>query len=262
VARRLFCVAAGVGLCAGASGQSLNVDFGDEAGVPPPTYAGMGLAGVWNHHPGGHDVHKLVGLSGQPTDVTVRLLPEVAPGPNGKWSFGFDHPQTTGGDEALLDDAVGDLVDIVGTLTFSNLEDGTYTVYTHSWVAYDPQNIAWVWVNDEPHQVIGGPWPGQPTHLVTTAIHQVKPEKGQIRVQMVRGTILYLTTWWLNGVQLVKEGTCYPDCDGSGSLDLFDFLCFANAFNVGDPYADCDGSGGLDLFDFLCFTNAFNAGCP
>jgi hypothetical protein len=55
---------------------------------------------------------------------------------------------------------------------------------------------------------------------------------------------------------------CYPDCDGSGSLDLFDFLCFTNAFNNNDPYADCDGSGGLDLFDFLCFTNAFNVGCP
>jgi hypothetical protein len=55
---------------------------------------------------------------------------------------------------------------------------------------------------------------------------------------------------------------CYPDCDGSGSLDLFDFLCFVNEFNNGNAYADCDGSGGLDLFDFLCFVNAFNAGCP
>jgi choice-of-anchor B domain-containing protein len=55
---------------------------------------------------------------------------------------------------------------------------------------------------------------------------------------------------------------CYADCDGSGDLDLFDFLCFTNAFNNQDPYADCDGSGGFDLFDFLCFTNEFNAGCP
>lgn len=27
-------------------------------------------------------------------------------------------------------------------------------------------------------------------------------------------------------------------------------------------YADCDGSGALDFFDFLCFQNAFDAGCP
>jgi hypothetical protein len=64
---------------------------------------------------------------------------------------------------------------------------------------------------------------------------------------------------------LVIEETptaCYPDCDGSGSLDLFDFLCFVNEFNNGNPYADCDGSGSLDLFDFLCFVNEFNNGCP
>jgi hypothetical protein len=55
---------------------------------------------------------------------------------------------------------------------------------------------------------------------------------------------------------------CYPDCDGSGTLDFFDFLCFQNAFLAGDPYADCDGSGTLDFFDFLCFQNEFLAGCP
>jgi hypothetical protein len=58
------------------------------------------------------------------------------------------------------------------------------------------------------------------------------------------------------------EATCYADCDGSGDLDFFDFLCFQNAFAAGEPYADCDGSGGLDFFDFLCFQNEFAAGCP
>lgn len=62
-------------------------------------------------------------------------------------------------------------------------------------------------------------------------------------------------------VQGTPAQGCYPDCDGSGTLDLFDFLCFVNEFNNGDPYADCDGSGSLDLFDFLCFVNSFNAGC-
>ena len=56
--------------------------------------------------------------------------------------------------------------------------------------------------------------------------------------------------------------SCYPDCDGSGALDFFDFLCFQNAFAAGDPAADCDGSGSLDFFDFLCFRNEFGAGCP
>ncbi len=62
-----------------------------------------------------------------------------------------------------------------------------------------------------------------------------------------------------NGVP--DECECRADCDGSGVLDLFDFLCFTNAFNGGEPFGDCDASGAFDLFDFLCFTNAFNAGC-
>ncbi|MFG0285799.1 MAG: GC-type dockerin domain-anchored protein [Phycisphaerales bacterium JB039] len=58
---------------------------------------------------------------------------------------------------------------------------------------------------------------------------------------------------------------CYADCEPGacpGALDLFDFLCFQNAFALGDPYADCDGTGVLDFFDFLCYQNAFAAGCP
>src|SRR5262249_23148222 len=48
---------------------------------------------------------------------------------------------------------------------------------------------------------------------------------------------------------------CYADFTLDGSLDLFDFLAYVNAFNAGNADADCDGSGALDLFDFLCFTN-------
>ena len=57
-------------------------------------------------------------------------------------------------------------------------------------------------------------------------------------------------------------GGCYADCDGSGSLDFFDFLCFQNEFAAATAYADCDGSGSHDFFDFLCFQNEFATGCP
>ena len=57
------------------------------------------------------------------------------------------------------------------------------------------------------------------------------------------------------------DAVCGPDCDGSGSLDFFDFLCFQDLFASGDPAADCDASGGLDFFDFLCFQDQFAAGC-
>jgi hypothetical protein len=62
----------------------------------------------------------------------------------------------------------------------------------------------------------------------------------------------------INGT-LVSE--CYPDFTGDGTLDLFDFLSYVNAFNSGEDRADCTGDGLLDLFDFLCFVNAFSEGC-
>jgi choice-of-anchor B domain-containing protein len=61
---------------------------------------------------------------------------------------------------------------------------------------------------------------------------------------------------------LACEAGCYPDCDGNTTLDVFDFLCFQDAFVAMDPYADCDGSTTLDVFDFLCFQDAFVTGCP
>lgn len=54
---------------------------------------------------------------------------------------------------------------------------------------------------------------------------------------------------------------CFADFDGSGDLDIFDFLAFQNAFDAGDLAADCDGDESLTIFDFLCFQNAFDAGC-
>jgi hypothetical protein len=62
-------------------------------------------------------------------------------------------------------------------------------------------------------------------------------------------------------VESAPQEDCYPDCDGNGSLDLFDFLCFTNSFNANGNYSNCDGNGVHDLFDFLCYVNAFNAGC-
>jgi subtilisin family serine protease len=54
---------------------------------------------------------------------------------------------------------------------------------------------------------------------------------------------------------------CRADIDGDGSLTLFDFLAFQNAFDAGDLLADFDGDGVLTLFDFLAFQNEFDAGC-
>jgi hypothetical protein len=65
---------------------------------------------------------------------------------------------------------------------------------------------------------------------------------------------------WIDNIVMTTT-SCDADCDNSGTLSLFDFLCFVNRFNEGHEYADCDQNGELDLFDFLCFVNDFNQGC-
>jgi hypothetical protein len=120
---------------------------------------------------------------------------------------------------------------------------------------------------------------GQPVPVVRTG-DQVDVGGGDVRTvreiafasgdvgsgysQMAPGGVLVLHLTFEDksqGLFIAGLDDCYADLDGSGSLDLFDFLAFVNLFNAGDPAADCDASGGFDLFDFLCFVNAFNAGC-
>lgn len=60
---------------------------------------------------------------------------------------------------------------------------------------------------------------------------------------------------------VLGETACPGDCDGSGDLNFFDFLCFTTAFSAGDAAADCDGSGSLDVFDMVCFQDLFTASC-
>ena len=66
---------------------------------------------------------------------------------------------------------------------------------------------------------------------------------------------------YIDDVVVRPVGLCYADCDDSGELDFFDFLCFQNLFAASDARADCDRDGALTFFDFLCFQNEFAAGC-
>ena len=61
--------------------------------------------------------------------------------------------------------------------------------------------------------------------------------------------------------RIYGESLCYPDCEGDGDLDLFDYLCFQGLFANQDPYADCEKDGDWDLFDYLCFQGSFASGC-
>lgn len=106
----------------------------------------------------------------------------------------------------------------------------------------------------------GGPWQG--SHL-----RQTDPPIGVMDPDIVEGETYfpeYLGATDLRPLDALGWNivlTCPADCDGSGALDFFDFLCFQDAFDAGDPAADLDGDGVLTVFDFLAFQNAFGAGC-
>ncbi|MCH8270733.1 MAG: trypsin-like peptidase domain-containing protein [Planctomycetes bacterium] len=109
--------------------------------------------------------------------------------------------------------------------------------------------------------------PGWTTHTIDLASYsgqfvviEFKFDSGDTFANNFRG-------WQIDGVLLTAEvidcNPCYADCDQSGTLDIFDFLCFQNSFVAGEPYAcDCDPDPACDIFDFLCFQTAFVAGCP
>jgi hypothetical protein len=74
-----------------------------------------------------------------------------------------------------------------------------------------------------------------------------------------------------SGVSVCEESVpivCPADCDpstGADVLDIFDYLCFMNAFQCEDTRAcDMDISTGVarcDVFDFIAFQSAFSEGC-
>ncbi len=121
-------------------------------------------------------------------------------------------------------------------------------------------------------QTIGGlaRWDGsawvQPAGGVGGSVYALEPEMHDGRQSLLVGGGFSTVGSGVSSHNIARligcPGACYPDCDDSGALDFFDFLCFQNAFAATTPYADCDDSGGHDFFDFLCFQNAFAAGCP
>ncbi|MCA9279516.1 MAG: hypothetical protein H6815_01200 [Phycisphaeraceae bacterium] len=71
-----------------------------------------------------------------------------------------------------------------------------------------------------------------------------------------------LSNFFVDDVAVTEGVACYADCDGSGALNIFDYICFGNEYAANTAYADCDGSGSLNIFDYICFGNEYAAGCP
>lgn len=60
----------------------------------------------------------------------------------------------------------------------------------------------------------------------------------------------------------IMRQNCWKDLDGSGSLNILDYIVFGNLYNTSDPKADIDGSGTIDILDYIAYGNAYASDCP
>jgi ligand-binding sensor domain-containing protein len=131
--------------------------------------------------------------------------------------------------------------------------DGRVGVSSHEFLATTPFPSGVAVIEGDPTDPTNWATYGYGTHPIPH--YQLGPvvwdARGDLWVSAISEGVAVLRT----------ERGCYADCDGNGALDVFDFLCFQDAFTSAAPYADCDGNGALDVFDFLCFQDAFVQGC-
>ena len=244
-----------------ARGQSINIDFGNSFGTPSSTYAAAGEPGFWNALDGLPGPRALVGLDGFPIAATASFGPTTP-------MLSFNHPQTAGGNEQLLDDAIGGWGDVVGTITFDNLELGAYEICTYAWIPQYPDNRVLVWPDEvltTQFQIIGGAWVGPgPTAGVTHSIHQVQVDDPRETVNVVGG--IFGHDWWLNGVQLVRLGAAFGDMDCDQVVSTGDIPAFVQALLDPSAYAasypgcdirlgDFDGDGATNGNDVAAFVS-------
>ncbi len=249
-----------------AAGQSLNIDFGDEHGNPPASYAAAGLPGTWNVLTGTLETPAaLVGLNGQPIAATIRL----------ENAFGtladvpLPHPEV-GEHLALLGEGIlgafGPKVPV--NVSFEGLASGRYRLITYTWYAPADQFAESVFVDGSPiiHPV-GGPWPGGLVTGVTHMVHVVQVTDGTLDFFVVgdgpgsffNGDIL------IQGLQLWKIDEpipCPADLDGDGSVAVTDLLAMLAAWGpCASCPADLDGDGSVGVIDLLALLAAWGP-CP
>ena len=242
-----------------AQAQSFNIDFGASA-APPPTYAGVGEAGVWNAFDALPNFERvpLVGLDGAP--ITADIM-----------NIGFDVIEASasgaaGDDAALLDDCFTSFNDpIDGCLFIRFVEPGMYRVIMYGLAPDDDALLSRLRIdqNAEDPELVGGAWTGQHTDGITY-MSQIAIVGGDGRLDVHSGLPSGNIRSVLNGMQVVRLGeSCPADLTGEGVLDLADLQLFVASFVAQQPPADfAPPQGVYDLADLQAFVAAFIAGCP
>ena len=226
-------LAGSTSLSAGA--QSINIDFGDASHLAPDTYAAAGLAGTWNaiNDQSGLPL-PLAGLDGLPTSVTLSLLPAAG-------SFLFEDRSTQGNESLLMDDVLAGLGDVVVTLSFDGLENGSYDVIVYGWTPNSPDQVTWIWFEQqiEEFSILGGEWPGGLVEGITHFTATIDVTDGSIQLQMA-GTIIG-SMGAINGIQFIKHepDPVAGDLNGDGAVGPADLAMLLSQWS-GEGHG-CDG---------------------
>jgi hypothetical protein len=194
----------------------------------------------------------------------------------GNGNFAWDHPDTIGDMELLMDDLY-DLSDAGGaTLTFDNLLAGTYTVYTYAWApdqTADLTNVSVAGSSSSNPQAVGG---GPATAFVpggNYALHVVEvPAGGSISVFADGADAEQVGS--INGLQIVRVADCPADIETSGGsagvVNIDDLLAVISAWGpCPAPPAACPaniatGAGSetvVNIDDLLAVISAWGP-CP
>ncbi len=229
-----------------AAGQSINVDQGNAAGGPSAGYGAAGLPGTWNVVTAGPGVPQaLVNLMGAAATATITR--------NFAADLSFDDVGTSGDDERLLDDGIGDMGDVVATVTLAGLLPGTYQVIAYAWTPTVPGDSTLVLVNEElaPMLLAGGPWPGGLEEGVTHAITTVVVTDGTMTIGAVGG--YFGASGFLNGLQLRRLSEADLNDDGMVNVeDLLDLLgAWGECPKAACGGADLDGDAAVTVSDLL-----------
>ncbi|TWT41241.1 hypothetical protein RAS1_39350 [Phycisphaerae bacterium RAS1] len=228
-----------------ADAQAFNVAFGPPGAVPSSSYAGVGLAGVWNEvdeSPGLYTY--VVDIAGDATSVRIRQI-------GGTEVRSTDDPGTSGDDALLMDHClVTYTASLESCLYITGLSNGWYELVMYAWMPAEPTIFAYTSSDEEPgypHKTVGGAWPGGHAAFVTYSRHTCLVTTGRLQAHsgIVPGADQLLGAA-LNGVQFrAISPPLVGDANCDGQVNVLDINPFVQALSDPGAYVAANPTCGL-----------------